>query len=165
MRQVSAPRITRRLPTYSARKVASSTTAPTRERSRPPFVTQSEVALARLLLAQGRTTEATASLEHARRVLPPDSDSPLLALVSVGEAQLALATADSALARKLVEGLPASERKTRMEAKIALFAGDGEGALAIVETLDPATPRERLDAAVLRTRALHAIGSDAADAT
>ena len=134
------------------------------ERTRPPHALVGGSALARLWIAEGRFVEAAAALEQARACLPAGSTSPLLDLVTACDAQLALASGNVARAEALALTIRRSDRRHRLRAATALAQGNAAAALAALEDVGPTTLRQRLDTAVLRTRALYALRHTDADA-
>ena len=104
-----------------------------------------------------------AAIEQARAYLPAGSTSPLLDLVAACETQLAISLDDTGRAAILAKGCEAPDRRARLEAMMQLASGDAGSALLALEAVRSATLRQRLDVAVLRARALSALGRRDAD--
>ena len=85
-------------------------------------------------------------------------------LVTACDAQLALASGNVARAEALALTIRRSDRRCRLRAATALAHGNAAAALAALEDVGSTTLRQRLDAAVLRTRALYALRHTDADA-
>jgi len=125
----------------------------------------STAALARVWLSDGRSQDAIQALSTARACLRPGVDSPLWALLDGLDARIALVEGDRERAEAITQTLAPSLRRRRLEARLELAAHKPDAALAVLESCDPMTPRERVDVLMLRARCDDELRSPNADAS
>jgi len=123
----------------------------------------STAALARVWLSDGRLQDATEALSTARACLSPEVASPLWAVLDGLDARIALVQGDRERAKAITQLLAPSLRRRRLEARRELAEHDPAAALAALESSAPVTPRERVDAFMLRARCDDELGSADAD--
>ena len=128
------------------------------ERRRPMFEFLALLDRAGIWAARGQVPDALATVEAARRILA-GTGSVLLTRADELEARLRLSLGDLRSAAELADGLPA-DRRGLLQARIALAAGDHQGAREHLRGLRPAelTPRHALVRQILLAAAAIARG-------
>jgi LuxR family maltose regulon positive regulatory protein len=135
------------------------------EKCRPPLALISAAALARVWASEGRLGDAAEAAASARAFLPSDIGGPLFTLLGGLDARIALLEGDLDRANAVTKALPASMRRSRLEARLHLAERAPDAALTVLERCDPGTPRERVDLLMLRARCEDELASSTADAS
>jgi LuxR family maltose regulon positive regulatory protein len=122
------------------------------EKCRPSLALVSAATLARVWVSEGRLVDAVEAAAAARAFLSPDVASPLFTLLDGLDARIALLQGDAGRAKAITKAMPASLRRSRLEARRHLAEGEPDAALSALEAVVAETPREQVDLLMLRAR-------------